>query len=162
MSDEPFVLDHESNPHPRLLTLALEARRRARLSDTNHAAKAYYLGVFHACVEATGCDEGEITAWLDRHDDRPIPATVPMNTLPDEAIDAAVRSRRLAHQTPEPIVWRHWDGMLELLTHLLGASSADVDAWVAAHDDFDASTLSHKEATVPPAITHRVEIKRRR
>lgn len=66
--EAPFVLDQEANPHPRLLELALDARRRAGRSDTNMAAKAYYLGVMHSMVAATGCDLDELVGWLDRHD----------------------------------------------------------------------------------------------
>lgn len=54
--------------HPDLAAEALEARRRSRASDTNHAAHAYFLGWVHCLTAITGADHDEIAAWLDRHE----------------------------------------------------------------------------------------------
>lgn len=62
-----FVLDLDDNPHPELLGLAVAARQRARDASTNFAAQAYYLGILHACVAATGCDLDQMVAWVERH-----------------------------------------------------------------------------------------------
>lgn len=81
---EKFVLDRKSNPHPALLRLAIGARRR--VTDTNHATQAYYLGVLHACCAATGCGESDVVGWFDAHEDvkrsnRPVTVTVTSNWL---------------------------------------------------------------------------------
>lgn len=62
-----FVLDLDANPHPKLLALATESRERAVSASTNFAAQAYYLGIMHAIVAATGCDLSEAVGWLDHH-----------------------------------------------------------------------------------------------
>lgn len=64
----PFVLDRAENPHPRLLALAVKARRSARRFPNDMAHQSYYLGVLHACVEATGCADHEVVGWLDHHE----------------------------------------------------------------------------------------------
>lgn len=62
-----FVLDLESNPHPRMLRGGLEARQRARDQVTTAAAAIWY-GYLSAMCDATGCEPEEIGAWLDRHE----------------------------------------------------------------------------------------------
>lgn len=140
-----FVLDLPENPHPDLLALALDARRRARASDTNHAASAYYLGVLHACTKATGCDESEIVAWLDHHD-TPAPTFPGQEWLTEKVIDAAVRARRIAHlggveQLP---MYLYWEGMLDLLCLALDVGPDVVDGFVASCDPDPAPVIDRK------------------
>lgn len=130
-----FVLDLASNPHKKLLALALDARRTARVAGLgNLAASAYYLGVLHACAAATGAPDDEIRAWLDFHDTALTPYVVPLALLGDDAVDLAVRSRRLARLTTEPVVYRYWQGMADLLTATLRTTPDVVDAFVALAD----------------------------
>lgn len=75
MSD-PFVLDLDSNPHPRMLERALITRANARVAEERlgplkeydvdwRIAWRYYL---RAMADATGCEEAEFDAWLDQHE----------------------------------------------------------------------------------------------
>jgi hypothetical protein len=66
---EPFVLDLSSNPHPRLLALALKAKH-AYEADRNIGTERYYLGVIHACAAATGCQAFEMVRWVEHHEAR--------------------------------------------------------------------------------------------
>lgn len=135
--EPPFVLDRDDNPHPRLLELALAARRRARLAAGNFAAASYYLGALHACCAATGCDESEIVGWLDAHDRTDLSALAALagERVGLVAVDVAVRSRRLARLAGgEPLVYRHWQGILDVLCAVLDARPEDVDALVASLD----------------------------
>lgn len=68
MSSEPFILDLASNPHPRMLAGALDARRRARGAGTWDKDRAYWLGYLAAMADATGCTEDDLEAWMDRHE----------------------------------------------------------------------------------------------
>lgn len=61
-----FVLDLDSNPHPRMLAGALDARRR--VASTPESV-AYWRGYLAAMADATGCDKADLIAWLDRHED---------------------------------------------------------------------------------------------
>lgn len=62
-----FVLDLDSNPHPRMLAEALEARSksvtRGLLSDCD-----YWRGFLAAMAAATGCEPADLVAWMDRHE----------------------------------------------------------------------------------------------
>lgn len=152
MPEGEFVLDLDSNPHPDLLELALTARRRARQSDTNHAASAYYLGVLHACCKATGCDESEMVRWLEHHDHEPTAPKLDPLMIPMPAIDLAVRARRLARMSREPVVFRYWQGMLDLLAALLGDDSPDLaDAFVGECDPDPFIAIAARE--VPVALS---------
>lgn len=138
--EEPFVLDLAANPHRELLEFVLTARRRARLSDTNHAAKAFYMGALMACAKATGLPVDQIGAWLDHHDTpdldwllERLSSRLPVDD--DAWIDLAVRSRRLARMAGGAVeVYRHWQGVSDLLGALLDIRPEDVDALVAGLD----------------------------
>jgi uncharacterized PurR-regulated membrane protein YhhQ (DUF165 family) len=67
-SDELFVLDDVASPHPKMLAKALDKRRLARITDTNHAASAAFLNYMEAMCDATGCTFEEMSKWLDRHE----------------------------------------------------------------------------------------------
>lgn len=60
-----FVLDAESNPHPKMLAGAVSARRRAVTGET--WAEAYWQGYLAAMADATGCTDDELEAWMDSH-----------------------------------------------------------------------------------------------
>lgn len=69
----PFVLDLESNPHPRMLAGALERRRKARATRgwpgvSSEGDRGEWRGYLAAMADATGCEPDELEAWLDRHD----------------------------------------------------------------------------------------------
>lgn len=149
-----FVLDLPENPHPDLLELALDARRRARASDTNHAASAYYLGVLHACTKATGCDESEIVAWIDHHDTPPAPKIPGAELLSPAVIDAAVRARRVAHfgGVERLPMYLYWEGMLDLLCLALEVGPEVVDGFIASHDPDPVPHIDHKPVEVPVAL----------
>lgn len=66
MSD--FVLDLDSNPHPRMLEGALDARRRAEKHPTSITHGRYWQGYLDAMADATGCSHLDLIAWLDRHE----------------------------------------------------------------------------------------------
>lgn len=66
---EPFVLDLDSNPHPRMLAEALEAQREAIRTNTV-GARSFYAGFMAAMAAATGCTVGELLDWMARHKDR--------------------------------------------------------------------------------------------
>jgi hypothetical protein len=152
-----FVLDRDENPHPRLLALALAARRRSCvLGSGNLAAQSYYLGILHACVEATGCEESEIVGWLDAHDTLPRPSAVIPRILSDEAIDLAVRIRRIARGAPgEALLYRHWQGILDLLCVILGSRPDEVDAFIAYADPLPADALPEPRSGQPVALRRR-------
>lgn len=71
-----FSLDLVENPHPRMLAGAIAAQRAAgeaaaRIffgSDDadDRAAVAYWDGYLAAMVDATGCERGEMLAWVAR------------------------------------------------------------------------------------------------
>lgn len=61
-----FALDKESNPHPRMLAVALKARRSARFFGTP-SDKAYWKGYRQAMADATGCDPKDIEEWMDHN-----------------------------------------------------------------------------------------------
>lgn len=72
MSDvaEPFVLDRDSNPHPKMLEGALEARIQAKFAKfkIDHPDTAYWQGYLQAMADATGCTPIELQAWMDAHE----------------------------------------------------------------------------------------------
>lgn len=72
MNLDPFVLDHESNPHPRMLDGALRAKRNAMAesSDPRSLAGAYWRGYRDAMIRATGCTREDIEAWVSTHEAR--------------------------------------------------------------------------------------------
>lgn len=72
-------------------------------------------------------------------------------------LEAAVRYRRLAHLSPgEPVIYRYWQGYLDAMCDATGLPSEEIDAWVAAHDDFDPSEMaSAKDASVVPVHLRR-------
>lgn len=76
-----FVLDLESNPHKKLLALAIDAKQRARDAGPNFAAKAFYLGVLFACAEATGCELSDIAAWVQHHAGTPVEDPLEVETM---------------------------------------------------------------------------------
>lgn len=63
-----FVLDLDSNPHPKMLDGALRARRAARFDPFDDEQRMYWLGYLHAMADATGCERDDIEAWMDRHE----------------------------------------------------------------------------------------------
>lgn len=67
-----FVLDLDSNPHPRMLAGALKRRRLAARvpgwSDDYSQVHGEWFGYLAAMADATGCDEADLIAWLDRHE----------------------------------------------------------------------------------------------
>lgn len=63
MTAEPFVLELESNPHPRMLQEALAARRAAKWWKPWRIL--YWRGYFDAMVGATGCDPADMHAWVE-------------------------------------------------------------------------------------------------
>lgn len=71
MPDAPdstaFALDRVENPHPVMLTRALQFRRAAHAAD-DPIAVGFWLGYRDAMCDATGCTSLEIEAWMDRHD----------------------------------------------------------------------------------------------
>lgn len=62
-----FVLDAADNPHPKMLAGALSARGAKERWPRDEAVAAYWEGYLTAMADATGCDPGEITAWMDSH-----------------------------------------------------------------------------------------------
>lgn len=69
--DGRFVLDLDSNPHPRMLAGALRARSVARQLGKDPAGLgfvAFWHGYLTAMEDATGCSCREVVAWLDRHE----------------------------------------------------------------------------------------------
>ena len=72
---EAFVLDLDSNPHPRLLAGAQVARREARWAhwpnETNAHTRGFWAGYLRAMADATGTTEADLNAWLDRHEAAP-------------------------------------------------------------------------------------------
>ena len=68
MTVEPFVLDLDSNPHPRMLAGALAARRGIKESATWSYKRGYWAGYLNAMCDATGCDPDDLEAWMDRHE----------------------------------------------------------------------------------------------
>jgi hypothetical protein len=78
---EPFILDLESNPHPRLLNNAI---RTYMLRDD---WPSFFLGYIKACADATGCSEQQIIRWIKHH----LPAEVPPNIYPDEDVESDSR-----------------------------------------------------------------------
>jgi hypothetical protein len=58
---EPFVLDLESNPHPRMLAGAINAW------ENRDAHPEYWVGYLHAMADATGCAVEEIAGWVEHH-----------------------------------------------------------------------------------------------
>ncbi len=67
MSDEHFVLDLASNPHPRMLAGGIAARRHGGGRHTPYF-KGFWDGYLAAMADATGCDPDDLNAWLDRHE----------------------------------------------------------------------------------------------
>ncbi|MES1975700.1 MAG: hypothetical protein V4472_24855 [Pseudomonadota bacterium] len=70
MSD--FVLDLESNPHPKMLAGAIAARaamKRQKLGTTEaHYRSGVWWGYVQAMADATGCDREEIVRWVRHHE----------------------------------------------------------------------------------------------
>lgn len=65
---EPFVLDRDENPHPRLREHALALRRAARATD-DPIVGALWLGYTDCACDATGWNAETWNAWLDQYDD---------------------------------------------------------------------------------------------
>lgn len=67
VSAEQFALDKTENPHPRMLTEALAARKAA---ETSVIAASFWGGFMAAMAAATGEPTEALHAWLDRNEDR--------------------------------------------------------------------------------------------
>lgn len=67
-ADAPFVLDLDTNPHPKMLAGAIEAHDHAAHFgfDPWDPATIYWRGYLSAMVDATGCSAEELTAWVRR------------------------------------------------------------------------------------------------
>lgn len=71
---EPFVLDAEDNPHPRMKEKALALRAVARLCPlpptvpTHELMRAWWLGYLDCMSDATGLPAVAIEAWLNSHE----------------------------------------------------------------------------------------------
>lgn len=64
---KPFVLDRDSNPHPRMLAGALKARAASRVLSGG-TIEAFWRGYLEAMADATGCTAEELEAWMDAHE----------------------------------------------------------------------------------------------
>lgn len=65
---EEFVLDLESNPHPKMRDAAVRHRRLARLAPGEPLLGLRYLTYLEAMADATGCSLEDLDAWVARHD----------------------------------------------------------------------------------------------
>ena len=76
MNENPFLLDLDSNPHPRMLKAALMIRANARTAEQRVGERKSYdvdwrIGwrfYLRAMADATGCTEDDLEAWMDRHE----------------------------------------------------------------------------------------------
>lgn len=67
MTPEPFILDLESNPHPKMLEAAIRYRRLAHATPGEPVIYRYWQGYLEAMCDATGLPPEQIDAWVARH-----------------------------------------------------------------------------------------------
>jgi nucleoside 2-deoxyribosyltransferase len=79
---DPFVLDHGDNPHPRMLTEALELRADARRNVVG-PARFRWEGGLQMMAAATGETPQAIEAWMDSHGITQIYLCGPINGCTD-------------------------------------------------------------------------------
>lgn len=76
--------------------------------------------------------------------------------------DRALNLRRIAALGGGSVeTFMQWQGYLWCMSDATGLDAEEINAWLDKYDDVDTDALSHKEATPPPALSQRVEIKRR-
>ena len=73
----------------------------------------------------------------------------------------ALMLRRAARATDDPLVGALWLGYTDCACDWTGWNAEMWNAWLDSHDDFDPEAIGHKDATTPPAVAQRVELRRR-